>query len=313
MAAGAMPLTWRPLRAAWSASCAGQRREDGDALPQRRDVEGDDVDPVEQVGAEPAGGHLALQRAVAGHDQPGLEPQGLVRADRLEGPLLDDAQQFGLELRGERIDLVEEQGAAADRGEFARALGVGPGEGAAHMTEHLALDQVGRQRPAVDRQERLVASRGEAVDHPGHVGLARPRLAADHDGRVQGGDPPDLLDHPAHPARGQEEERRVVPQRSNLAQVRLDVPRPGRQPVAGLDRQDVDQVGQPAQVQRPAHAFGHPQPREDQRLLGMGVLADDDRHQRPPVRRVHLEDSRQSRDIRLPIEVDQGDNDLIVF
>ena len=43
------------------------------------------------------------------------------------------------------------------------------------------------------------------------------------------------------------------------------------------------------------------------------MLADDDRHHRPPLRHVHLQDSRQSRDTGLPIEMDQSDDDLIVF
>src|SRR5437763_38151 len=125
-------------------------------------------------GAAPAGGRFGVGGPVAGDDQPGLEPQGLVRADRLEGPLLDHPQQLGLEPRGKRVDLVEEERAAADRGELAGALGVGPGEGAPRVAEHLALDQVGRQRAAVDRQERLVAPGGEPMDYAGQVGLARP-------------------------------------------------------------------------------------------------------------------------------------------
>ena len=74
--------------------------DDLDSLAQRGQVEGDNIQPVKQVGAEPAGGDLLVQRAVAGHDQPGLQRLGLVRPDRLEDPLLDRPQQLGLQPGG---------------------------------------------------------------------------------------------------------------------------------------------------------------------------------------------------------------------
>ncbi len=81
----------------------------------------------------------------------------------------------------------------------------------------------------------------------------------------------------------------------------------------GLERQGIDQVRQAAEVQRPAQTLRHAEPRQGQALLGVIVLADDDRHHRPGRLGRHLEDLRQSGDICPPIEVDQGDNDLIVF
>ena len=68
----------------------------------------------------------------------------------------------------------------------------------------------------------MVAARGETVDHSGQVGLARPRLAADHDGRVHWGDPPDLLGPSGliRPA-GRNKNGDSIPQRSDLAQVGL--------------------------------------------------------------------------------------------
>jgi hypothetical protein len=43
------------------------------ALPQGRDVDADDVEPVEEVGAEQAPLDLLLQIAVGGHDQPEVQ------------------------------------------------------------------------------------------------------------------------------------------------------------------------------------------------------------------------------------------------
>jgi hypothetical protein len=47
-------------------------------------------------------------------------------------------------------------------------------------------------------------------------------------------------------------------------------------------------------------------------LLGIPLLADDDRHHRPPRLGDRLQDPSQPGDIRPPVKVDQDDKDLIV-
>ena len=60
------------------------------------------------------------------------------------------------------------------------------------MAEELALEQVGRQRGAVDLDERPLAARRLLVDRPRHELLADAALAADEHGHVAVAD---LLDH----------------------------------------------------------------------------------------------------------------------
>ena len=119
----------------------------------------------------------------------------LVAADRLELAGLDDAQQAGLLLQPERVDLVEQDGAVAGRLELADLGAVGAGERALDVAEEGALDQVGRLGAAGHRQERMVLARRAVVHQPGQVGLAGARLAGQQHGHVVGGGQGDALDH----------------------------------------------------------------------------------------------------------------------
>ena len=101
----------------------GQGRDVLGAVAERRDDDPGDVEAVEQVLAEPAGGDLPGQVAVRGRDDPGVGAEGLGPADALELPLLEDAEDLGLGREGQLADLVEEDGAAGGALEPARASG----------------------------------------------------------------------------------------------------------------------------------------------------------------------------------------------
>ena len=79
--------------------------------------------------------------------------------------------------------------------ELADAGGAGAGEGAALVAEQLALEQVGRQRRAVDLDERLGPPRRAAVQLAGDHFLADAALAAQQHADVAVGD---ALDHRHH-------------------------------------------------------------------------------------------------------------------
>src|SRR5262249_33489765 len=75
-------------------------------------------------------------------------------ADPADLARLQEAQQLHLDVLVQLADLVEEQRAAVGHLEQPLVIAVGPGEGALAVAEQLALDEVLRQRPAVDRHER---------------------------------------------------------------------------------------------------------------------------------------------------------------
>ena len=87
---------------------------------------------------------LRVQVAVGRGDDAHVDGDVGLAADRAEPALLQDAQQLHLQVQRQLADLVEEERAAVGAAEAARAVGDGAGEGAAHVAEELALDQVSR-------------------------------------------------------------------------------------------------------------------------------------------------------------------------
>ena len=83
----------------------------------------------------------------------------LAAADARELALLQHAQQLRLQAERHVADLVEEEGAAGGGLELADAALGGAGERAALVAEELALEQLVRDRRAVERDERVRGGR----------------------------------------------------------------------------------------------------------------------------------------------------------
>ena len=94
--------------------------------------------------------------------------------------------------------VVEEDRAVVGRLELPDLELMSAGEGAALVTEQLALQQLPRHRGAVDLDEGPRLARGEAVDRPCHQILSRARLAGDEHGDVHTRCLADDLTHLAH-------------------------------------------------------------------------------------------------------------------
>jgi hypothetical protein len=182
-----------------NSSCgADRRRSAAQAWPRRRQPP-EDVDaaarqrrhgqlPQREAGVEvapkAAGLDLAVQLAVGRGDHPHVDVERAGRADREQLALLDRPQQLGLEVERQLADLVEEQRAALGGAKQAELALRGPGEGAALVAEQLALDQLGAERGAVERDEGAVPA--EAMQLRGDALLARPALADQQHGRRVG-------------------------------------------------------------------------------------------------------------------------------
>ena len=80
----------------------------------------DDVEPVVQVFAEPAGADQGLEVLVGRGQDPDVDRDRLRAADPLERHLLEHAEQLGLDLEVDVADLVEEERAAVGLLEPAR-------------------------------------------------------------------------------------------------------------------------------------------------------------------------------------------------
>src|SRR6185436_7786492 len=210
-----------------------EQQQVGLPLAQRRDEDGEDVEPVVEILAEGAGGDRLLQVLVGGGDQAHVRLDRLGAADPLELPLLQDTEQLHLRRQVDVADLVEKQRAAVRQLEAALLARFGAGEGAFLVAEQLGLDQAVGQRGAADFDERLLRAQRAVVDGVGDQLLAGARLAADQHGRAGAGDLRDLLeDLPQRPAAAHQVGE-AVPLAQLLAQVRVLVDQP---PLVFLDQ-----------------------------------------------------------------------------
>jgi hypothetical protein len=161
-----------------------QHRDVTGALAQRRQADDEHREPVVEVGAEAVRVDLGVEVTVARGDDPDVDGTALGAADALDLAAIDGAEELGLEVERELADLVEEQGAARRRLERADAGRAGAGEGAGLVAEQLGLEQVRRDRAAVDDHERAVAARALEMQRLGGELLAGAALALEEHGGV---------------------------------------------------------------------------------------------------------------------------------
>src|SRR5262249_7915238 len=123
-------------------------------------------------------------------DDARVRPNGVAPTDPGELALLEHAEQLRLESERQLADLVEEERASRRRLELADAPLGRPGEGAALVAEELALEELVRDRGAVERDERP-APAGMVVEGLRDQLLPGAGLALDEHGGVGRRDAPD--------------------------------------------------------------------------------------------------------------------------
>ena len=119
------------------------------------------------------------QRAAVGGDHPDVDRMAAVQADRPHFAGGQHSVEQLLRLRRKRRNLVENQRAAVGLDELARLRRERARERAFFVTEQLAVDDVGGDRLAVERQQRALGAQARGVDRAGERFLARARLADD--------------------------------------------------------------------------------------------------------------------------------------
>ena len=156
-----------------------QQRDVLAALAQRRQLHGNDVQPVEEILAERAVGDHPREVGMRRGDDAHVDLDRVRVADALELALLQHAQQLRLQRRAHRPDFVEEQRALVRLLEASLARADRAGEGAAHVAEELGLEQRLGNRAAVDRDEAVRAARAGVVDRARGELLAGAGFAGD--------------------------------------------------------------------------------------------------------------------------------------
>ena len=151
------------------------------ALAQRRNTQAGDIQAVVKVFAKTPGLDLVEQVRLDRTDDPQIDPDALVRAQALQGFLLQHAQQFDLLGQGQAFHLVEKQGAAIGVFDAPDTLALSAGKGPAFMAEQLAFEQVLGNRRAVQRDEGLAGAGAEIVQAARHPLLAAASVATQED------------------------------------------------------------------------------------------------------------------------------------
>ena len=167
-------------------------------VAQRRQFDGDHVQPVEQVLPEAPPPHLGGQVDVGGGHDADIGEQGVIAADALVAALLQNAQQPQLHAGVGGAHLVEEHGPAAGLLEAALALAHGAGEGAFLMPEQFRLEDALGQGRAVDLDEGAAPPGAAVVEHPGQHPLAGAALTLEQDGGLGVGHAQHLHQDAAH-------------------------------------------------------------------------------------------------------------------
>ena len=141
----------------------GQQLDVFTPVAQRWQVDREDVEPVIEVFPQLAARHRLAGAAVGRGDDPHVGLDRVVAAHAQEVSRLEHAQELHLELRVHLGDLVEQQRSAGGALEIADVPAVRAREAALLVPEQFALDQIGRDRAAVHREERFVLAPAELV------------------------------------------------------------------------------------------------------------------------------------------------------
>ena len=160
-------------------------------LPQRWQVDAEDIEAVVQVRPKPSFLHPVAQRLVRRGDDAHVDGNALRAAHTRDLALLQHTQQLDLRRDRHVADLVEKQRPRVRELEASDAPLGRAGEGALFVAEQLTLEKGLGQRADVHGDERLVAPRTQPMDRPRDELLAGAALALDeHRARHRG----DLLD-----------------------------------------------------------------------------------------------------------------------
>src|SRR5215471_1542154 len=141
--------------------------QEGHILPpltQRRQCQGDYVEPIEEILANFPAADRLLEVEVAGRHNAHVRPP---HARRPQWPVLlflEKPEQLYLGEHRKTIDLVEEKCSPVSLFDQTDLRAGSTGKGPTLMAKQLVLDQVKGNGPAVDRDKRLACPRAAIVD-----------------------------------------------------------------------------------------------------------------------------------------------------
>ncbi len=167
-------------------------------LPERRQPQRDDGQPVVEILPEPASPDSRLQVLAGGGHEPDVDRLAPRAPEPPHGLLLEDLEELRLQALRQEPDLVEEQRPPVGRLEEPRLGLPGVRERAPLESEQLRLEQRLRDGGAVDVDERARGPRAGPVNRPRQQALPGPGLPEDQDRRQAPRAPGLSLEQAAH-------------------------------------------------------------------------------------------------------------------
>src|SRR6266436_1029635 len=158
-------------------------------------MHGKDIQAKEEIRSELLLAHHRFEIAVRRGNQTRIGSKRARTPQPLELPLLQHAEQFGLQFERNLSDLVQKDRAAIGHFETADALRDCSRECALLVSEQLAFQQTRWNRRAVELDERLRAPRTQIMDGPRDQFLSCTRVSIDEHGRVRRSDRFHLLQY----------------------------------------------------------------------------------------------------------------------
>src|ERR1700675_1054429 len=183
-----------------------QLRNVGSALSQRWHVKIDDVDAVEQIGAEGAVGDFFFELAVSGTDHADFDFLVFLGANAAELAVLQKLQEFGLQGHIELGDFIEKQGAAVGHFDAAGLGAVGAGKGSFFIAEEFAFEQRSGNCRAIYFDPWTGFPRRGAMDHARDDVLASAALSVNKYGYIGASNLSQALTERSHGVSGTEDD-----------------------------------------------------------------------------------------------------------
>src|SRR5215467_5985189 len=158
------------------------------ALAQGGNVDRKHVQAVEEILAKCSLLDHGAQITMRGGDHADIDLVRVVAAKPLEFLLLQDPQQFCLELERNVPDLVEKERPLVRQFEASRFLGDRPRKGSLFVPEELALQEAERDRRTIQLDEGSLPASAQIVDGARNEFFAGSGFAQDQDARIRGSD-----------------------------------------------------------------------------------------------------------------------------
>src|SRR5487761_19954 len=159
----------------------GQLRDIFDAGAKSGQIHLGNINPVIEIGAEPAGGNLMFQGTIRGTNDTNPHADVLPAADAGELGVLQQLEELSLKGQIDFVDAVQKKRAHIGQLNASRLAGVCAGKGTFFIAKEFAFEQRTGNRGAINVDEGARGNRGAGLNVTGQDSLASAAFALDEE------------------------------------------------------------------------------------------------------------------------------------